>query len=162
MTMRRALGMSCLAVAACLGLAFCDARPADAADGDAPPADGAAELEVEETDAPHLTLESELYRQYCGACHGRRGRGDGIVAPFLDPPPIDLTLIQRGFEGEFPRYLVVMSVDGRETVRAHGTSSMPVWGEVFAEELLADDPAASAKARGKVMKIVDYVESIQR
>ena len=83
------------------------------------------------------------------------------MARFLDPPPLDLTTIERDFQGNFPTYLVVFSVDGRDTVRAHGGSDMPVWGEVFAAEYLPD-PAARAKARGKVMKIVDYIESIQR
>lgn len=121
----------------------------------------ASEMEMEEIDAPHLAVEAELYRLYCGACHGRRGRGDGPIAPYLDPRPLDLTTIERDFQGEFPRYLVMFSVDGRDTVRAHGGSNMPVWGEIFAEELLPD-PAARAKAHGKVMKIVDYIESIQR
>ncbi len=112
-------------------------------------------------DAPHLTQEAALYRQYCSACHGTSGRGDGIVAPFLDPRPIDLTMIERSFQGTFPKYLVTMTVDGRDTVRAHGNSDMPVWGQVFAAEFLPS-PMAVDQARGKVMKIVDYVESIQR
>jgi len=121
----------------------------------------AEELEFGRVDNPRFTLEADLYRQYCSACHGVEGHGNGIVAPFMDPPPIDLTAIKVNFEGVFPKYLVTMAVDGRDTVRAHGDSDMPVWGEVFAEEFLSD-PAARAKARGKVMKIVDYVESIQR
>jgi len=102
-----------------------------------------------------------MYRKYCGACHGIGGLGDGVVAPLMDPRPINLTDIKANFGGSFPKYLVVLTVDGRDTVRAHGESAMPVWGEVFAEELLPD-PAARAKARGKVMEIVDYIESIQR
>ncbi len=121
----------------------------------------AAEIEVERVENPRFNLEGELYRQYCGACHGLTGQGDGVVASLLDPPPIDLTDIKQRFEGKFPKYLVTMTVDGRDTVRAHGESQMPVWGEIFAEEFLPD-PAARAKARGKVMKIVDYLESIQR
>ncbi len=119
------------------------------------------ELAVKTLENPRLKQEAALYRQYCSACHGQSGRGDGIVAPFMDPSPLDLTAIKTNFGGEFPRYLVVMSVDGRDTVRAHGESDMPVWGEVFAEQFL-DDTSARAKARGKVMKIVDYIESIQR
>ncbi len=122
----------------------------------------AADTEAPILENPRLKAEAELYRQYCSACHGVSGRGDGIVAPFLDPRPIDLTLIKQNFEGRFPKYLVTMSVEGRDTVRAHGKSDMPVWGEVFAAELLPDDPDRQARARGKVMKIVDYVESIQR
>lgn len=121
----------------------------------------AAELESQRVENPRFTLEADLYKRYCSACHGVEGRGDGIVAPFMDPPPIDLTAIKVNFDGVFPKYLVTMTVDGRDTIRAHGDSDMPVWGEVFAEEFLPD-PSARAKARGKVMKIVDYIESIQR
>ena len=120
-----------------------------------------AELESKPVENPRFTHEADLYKRYCSACHGVDGRGDGIVAPFMDPSPIDLTAIKVNFDGVFPKYLVTMTVDGRDTIRAHGDSDMPVWGEVFAEEFLPD-PSARAKARGKVMKIVDYVESIQR
>jgi mono/diheme cytochrome c family protein len=121
----------------------------------------AAELDERVVDNPRFEREGGLYRQYCGACHGPRGMGDGVVAPLMDPRPIDLTGIKAIFGGSFPKYLVVLTVDGRDTVRAHGESQMPVWGEVFAEEFIPD-PAARAKARGKVMEIVDYIENIQR
>ena len=121
----------------------------------------AAEPQIVVVENPRFDLEGKLYRQYCGACHGVRGQGDGVVAPLMDPRPIDLTTIKKQFDGPFPRYLVVISVDGRDTVRAHGDSEMPVWGEVFAEDFHPDS-AAKAKARGVVMKIVDYIESIQQ
>lgn len=121
----------------------------------------AAELEVREVDNPRFEREGAMYRKYCGACHGVRGEGDGVVAPLMDPRPIDLTRIKANFGGPFPKYLVVVSVDGRGTVRAHGESDMPVWGDVFAEEFLPD-PAATARARGKIMEIADYIESIQK
>lgn len=34
---------------------------------------------------------AELYRQWCAACHGAEGRGDGVVAPLLFRKPEDLT-----------------------------------------------------------------------
>lgn len=33
----------------------------------------------------------ELYERHCMVCHGPEGRGDGIAAPGLQPPPSDLT-----------------------------------------------------------------------
>ena len=47
-----------------------------------------------------------LYRRHCSICHGNAGRGDGAVAPFLDPRPRDFGLRQ-GFrlvstEGRYP------------------------------------------------------------
>lgn len=32
-----------------------------------------------------------IYAQHCAMCHGPEGRGDGVLAASLDPPPADLT-----------------------------------------------------------------------
>ena len=39
---------------------------------------------------PDLALGAEVYRASCAGCHGDRGRGDGQLAPGLDPPPANL------------------------------------------------------------------------
>jgi len=39
---------------------------------------------------PDLALGAEVYRASCAGCHGDLGRGDGRLAPGLDPPPADL------------------------------------------------------------------------
>lgn len=31
------------------------------------------------------------YHKFCGTCHGATGKGDGVMAKFLDPQPKDLT-----------------------------------------------------------------------
>lgn len=33
----------------------------------------------------------EIYGQYCAACHGAEGKGDGVAAQALDPKPRDLS-----------------------------------------------------------------------
>jgi mono/diheme cytochrome c family protein len=33
----------------------------------------------------------KLYRQYCAACHGKEGKGDGVGGAKLDPKPSNLT-----------------------------------------------------------------------
>jgi len=103
-----------------------------------------------------------LYRRYCAACHGREGRGDGPVSPALGEKPTDLTQItaaQGG--GAFPFESVVEAIDGTRTVRAHGVSEMPIWGEVFHA-----DPSSPLEqqilAGGKVIAIVRYLRSLQR
>jgi high-affinity iron transporter len=40
---------------------------------------------------PSLARGKELYAQECASCHGAAGRGDGVVAPTLTPPPADLS-----------------------------------------------------------------------
>jgi mono/diheme cytochrome c family protein len=101
-----------------------------------------------------------LYLQYCGACHGPEGRGDGIAGTFFRPKPTDLTQIAKRNGGEFPYLRTMEAIDGRNTVRAHGDPTMPVWGELFQEQA-AWTPARRAEARGKIMMITEHLRSIQ-
>ncbi len=102
----------------------------------------------------------DMYRRYCAACHGSSGRGDGPVAGALGEKPRDLTTLARDNGGTFPEAEVVRAIDGTDTVRAHGVSEMPVWGEV-----LAGDPEWSplryATARGTITLIANHLRSIQ-
>jgi mono/diheme cytochrome c family protein len=103
----------------------------------------------------------ETYVRYCGACHGPDGKGDGIAGTFMRPKPIDLTQIAKQNKGEFPSARVMATIDGRNTVRAHGDPQMPVWGEILVDQ--ASSPMARQnEARGKVMAITDYIRSIQQ
>jgi mono/diheme cytochrome c family protein len=102
----------------------------------------------------------KLYGQYCSACHGSGGKGDGVVSGFMTPKPADLTQLAKRAGGHFPYYEVVRTIDGRETVRAHGDADMPVWGEVFTKQE-GQSPQRYAIARGKIVLIADYLETIQ-
>ena len=101
-----------------------------------------------------------LYLRYCASCHGRDGRGDGPVAPALGEKPIDLTQIANAHGGEFPFVAVCEAIDGTRTVRAHGVSEMPIWGEVF-----QSDPASPLEqqilAGGRVILIARYLRTLQ-
>ncbi len=101
-----------------------------------------------------------LYLSYCAACHGAKGKGDGTLAALLKIAPADLTGFARENGGIFPFRSVLRAIDGRTNVTAHGTTGMPVWGEVFA-------PARDAsmqeqlEAYGKLFLITFHLESIQ-
>ena len=102
----------------------------------------------------------ELYGRHCAACHGVRGKGDGVVGTFLRPKPTDLTQMTKKAGGKFPFYETMLVVDGRTAVRAHGDPDMPVWGELFTAEATAS-VNRQAEVRGKVMMITEYVQSLQ-
>jgi mono/diheme cytochrome c family protein len=107
-------------------------------------------------DAP----DKETYVRHCGACHGPEGKGDGIAGTFMRPKPVDLTQIAKKNKGEFPFMRVMETIDGRNTVRAHGDPQMPVWGEIFTAQ--ANAPTArQSEVRAKIMAITDYIRSIQ-
>jgi mono/diheme cytochrome c family protein len=95
-----------------------------------------------------------LYARYCASCHGPQGRGDGPAAPALSPHPSDLTRST----ASVPDLMRV--IDGRRRVVAHGTSAMPVWGQVF-EESLIDDAHARRTALHQVQTLADWVHRLR-
>ncbi len=95
------------------------------------------------------------YQRYCGSCHGMEGRGDGPAAEALTPRPTDLTKLTSGIPE------LMQWIDGRRTIRAHGTAAMPVWGEVF-EQSLIDGPHARRTALLKVETIAGYVQDLRK
>ena len=102
----------------------------------------------------------EIFLNYCSACHGESGRGDGPVARGLVAAVPDLTAITRRY-GEFPSMLIADTIDGRGArIDAHGTRTMPVWGyEFWVEE--GGDVAAQREMKQVIAKLVDYIRSIQ-
>jgi hypothetical protein len=80
------------------------------------------------------------------------GKGDGPAAA-LSPPPTDLTKSDLSL----PELMKV--IDGRRTVRAHGTAAMPVWGEVF--EQTADPGREHRQALREVQAVAEYVQALQ-
>ena len=103
----------------------------------------------------------ELYLKYCSACHGESGKGDGVVSGLMTPRPTDLTQIAKKAGGQFPFTQVMQAIDGTKTVRAHGSSDMPVWGESFRREMPGESLSAQERLRGRLMLITEYVASIQ-
>jgi mono/diheme cytochrome c family protein len=103
----------------------------------------------------------DMYVQYCSSCHGRDGRGSGTVSAFLKIKVPDLTILRKANKGVYPQDFVIMAIDGRRTIRAHGDPKMPVWGEAFIRE--AKDPkTAEVVTLEKEKLIADYVATLQR
>jgi mono/diheme cytochrome c family protein len=99
-----------------------------------------------------------LFTTHCASCHGSSGRGDGPVAEFLKIPPADLTQIAKQSHGAFPVAQMIRIIDGRQVVRAHGDSKMPVWGDAFSQSLTHADEHV---VRQKIEALVKYLQSIQ-
>ena len=94
--------------------------------------------------------------QICAACHGPEGKGNGPAAAALKKAPADLTELSSHNNGKFPDVRVSRYIEGVDTVQAHGTRDMPVWGDVF--KSLNRDPAASTM---RVSNLTEYVKSLQ-
>ena len=98
----------------------------------------------------------------CASCHGRDGKGHGealYVIPQVKPP--DLTALSKNNRGVFPTDRVYKSIDGRNGIPSHERFDMPFWGTTFQLEGQEFTPASEAAVRARIMKIVDYVKSIQ-
>jgi mono/diheme cytochrome c family protein len=103
----------------------------------------------------------ELFGRYCASCHGVSGRGDGPVAKSLATEVPDLTRFAQRHGGFFDRELVERVIDGRHVIGAHGTRTMPVWGEDLSIANLGD-PDAERGSRVVIVRLADYVWQLQR
>jgi mono/diheme cytochrome c family protein len=107
---------------------------------------------------PEPANGASIYLTHCASCHGTSGRGDGAVAPYLRIPAADLTRIAARNRGVFPGERVRRIIDGRQRVRTHGDSDMPVWGPIFGRSSIRPDEAIVDATLGD---LVAHLESLQ-
>lgn len=100
------------------------------------------------------------YEQNCAVCHGREGKGDGGAMNLLTVKPADLTQLSKNNNGTFPFWRVYRVIDGREEIRGHGTRDMPIWGRGFRLQS-GTGATAESQARGQILELVYFLESIQ-
>ncbi len=111
-----------------------------------------------EPDTGLAAIGKHIFRTYCASCHGQQARGDGPVAEHLLIEPSDLTQISARHDGKFPAERVFKIIDGREKVRGHGNSEMPIWGDAFRN---TDAKLSEKEVRQKITALVHFLESIQ-
>ena len=100
------------------------------------------------------------FDQYCASCHGEAADGKGPVAAELKTTPADLRKLHEKYGDPLPKPRLREIIDGRDMPGAHGTSTMPVWGE----KLLADVPPSAGREpfkRGTILVILDYLGTLQ-
>ena len=120
---------------------------------------GAGAQKKNPTKAPIASSESEsgaqLYKNYCAACHGVEGKGDGQVARFLKGPPADLSTLAQRNNGRYPADRVAATLRNGTDSGAHGTSDMPIWGPVFQSH-------GKDGAQTRIRKLTEFIESLQQ
>lgn len=117
-------------------------------------------------DEPIEALGKKEFIRSCAACHGESAKGDGPVADLLLVRPADLTRIRERHGGEFPASWVYRVIDGRNEIRPHGGSGMPIWGDRYRADALRGLPlplnvGADAVVHGRILTLVFYLELIQ-
>ena len=115
------------------------------------------DTQVKRPPIPYSNPQSgeQMYKDYCAACHGSAGKGDGPAAAFLKTWPPDLTKMAERNKGKYPEVKVKETLLFGISSQAHGTSDMPVWGRLFRME---DQNKNEVNAR--VSKLTQYLQSI--
>jgi mono/diheme cytochrome c family protein len=98
---------------------------------------------------------AQLYKNYCAACHGIEGKGDGPVVNFLKVPPADLSTLAQRNDGKYPADRVAATLDSGTNRGAHGTSDMPIWGPVFRSK-------GKGVVQMRIQKLNAFIESLQQ
>jgi hypothetical protein len=90
-------------------------------------------------------------------CHGTEGKGDGPAAAALKQRPADLTQLSHKNGGKFPGLEVKNYISGMDTVPAHGSRAMPMWGDIFSQMPAGKEDQAAFRIAG----LVKYIEQMQ-
>jgi len=97
----------------------------------------------------------QMFKDYCAACHGAKGKGDGPAAELLKTPPTDLTMMAKNNAGVFPADHVEAVLRFGAGGHAHGTSDMPIWGPLFTSQ-------NKDVVNLRITNLTDYIKSIQQ
>lgn len=104
---------------------------------------------------PYSQPESgaQMWKDYCAACHGTSGAGNGPAADILKSPPQDLSLMAKRNNGKFPADHFAAVLRFGDGGHEHGTSDMPFWGPLFRSQ---------GAAELRIHNLSEYVESLQQ
>ncbi len=105
---------------------------------------------------PTVSIDGKsLFAQYCAVCHGANAKGGGPAASALKATPTDLTQMAIKNGGKFPEERVFKMLKGEETVAAHGSANMPIWGPVFGKS------ASLTMEQTRVHAMLQYLGDLQ-
>lgn len=97
-----------------------------------------------------------MFEQYCSACHGKGGTGDGPAAASMTTKPTNLTVMKKR-HGAFLAAQVESAIRGTSPVVAHGVPGMMVWAAMFRADARGNRTLVDTRIR----ELVAFVETIQ-
>jgi hypothetical protein len=108
------------------------------------------------------TSGKEDFEAKCAFCHGTDGKGHGVSTQVgRGIAPKDLTVLRRNNGGVFPTKNVYESIDGRIKIPSHARLDMPLYGASLQSGKADFTPAGEAEVKARIMRIVEYIKSIQ-
>lgn len=119
-----------------------------------------AQTAVKKVPAKPTSMASgeEMYKEYCAACHGLSGKGDGPAAPALKAVPANLTTLAARNGGQFPDAKVIETIRSGPQIAAHGSKEMPVWGNIF---LAMRNGPNDAEVQLRAHNLAEYIKTMQ-
>ena len=115
--------------------------------------------------APVKTVTgADLYGEFCAACHGASGRGDGPAAASLPVKPADLTTLSDRNGGRFPMTRVLSTIDGYTRVQ-EGAHVMPEFGSNLSKGpvLMVDTgDGIASPVPARLLALARHLETLQR
>ena len=120
---------------------------------------GASAACVAETPPPG---GAEDYANYCAACHGPGGTGNGPAAAGLARQPADLTGLSARNGGSFPGTAVMAKIWGY-TGGQQGDSPMPAFGPLLQGDLVPYDggDGIATPTPERLVNIAEYLRLLQ-
>jgi len=105
-----------------------------------------------------------LYADYCAACHGTTGKGDGPAAAGLTPRPVDLTTLAARNGGVFPAVRVMGKVYGYSQGKGGGGGPMPEFGPLLdgPTTLVETAPGVMTPTPVRLVALAEYVARLGR
>lgn len=124
----------------------------------------ATSVQAESRTPKMVDLGKQEFEFQCASCHGIKGDGNGTVTPWLSKAPPDLRALAKANGGVLPMERLYSSITG-ESVTAHGSRDMPVWGQAYrtkAAEYYMDYPYdAEAYVRARILSLLEYINRLQ-
>lgn len=117
--------------------------------------------------AAEMSLGESEFMNSCAQCHGAAGKGDGVIAGYLNTAIPDLSMLQANNGGVFPVSRVYEVIEHSVDVGAHGTTDMPAWGNRYkygAEQTLGEFHSAEARdafIRTRILALIEHLSSLQ-
>ncbi len=108
------------------------------------------------------TSGAQDYADFCAACHGAGGKGDGIAAKGLTKAPADLTALSRTNGGKFPTTKVMAQIWGYAGAKGRGV--MPDFAPMLEGDLVLYDggDGIDTPTPQRLVALAEYLKRLQK
>ena len=101
-----------------------------------------------------------MFMTYCAVCHGIDGKGGGPATPALKDSVPDLTTLAQRHNGNYPAaYVASILRFGVQSIPAHGSPDMPIWGPIFRH--MGQRGSRKSSETTRIDNLNRYLQSLQ-